>query len=110
MDIAFTHASGNLSLYLYNPAQSLIDISTSSTDNESVSASGVTAGTYYARVLGASGAENTYSLTLTITASGPTMHTSSAVSRNRGTLPYTLQLLAPALQRRLVHPPAPRQD
>jgi len=92
VDIAFTHATGNLSLYLYNPAQSQIDISTSTTNDESVSASSVSAGTYYARVLGASGAENSYDLTLTITASGDTIHVVMGCIPASGTLPYTLQL------------------
>lgn len=92
VDIAFTHASGNLSLYLYNTAQSQIDSSTSTTNNESVSASGLSAGIYYTRVLGVSGAENSYNLTLTITATGPTMHTALGCVPDTGTLPYTLQL------------------
>lgn len=92
VDIAFTHANGNLSLYLYNPAQSQIDISTSSTDDESVSASGVSAGTYYARVLGASGAENSYNLTLTITAATDTIHVAMGCVPTSGTLPYIVQL------------------
>ena len=92
VDIAFSHASGNLSLYLYDPGQSLIDTSASFTDNESVSASGVTAGTYYARALGVSGAENSYDLTLTITSSSATIHVLMGCVPTSGTLPYVLQL------------------
>ncbi len=92
VDITFTHASGNLSLYLYNPAQSLLDIATTSTDNETVSGTGLPAGTYYTRVIGASGAENDYNLTLTVTLSGDTMHTIIGCVPESGTLPYTVQL------------------
>ncbi len=92
VDIAFTHSSGNLSLFLYNSAQGQIDSSTSTTNNESVSASGVSAGTYYARVFGVSGAENTYNLTLTLTSSADTMHTIIDCVPESGTLPYAVQL------------------
>jgi hypothetical protein len=92
VDIAFAHASGNLSLYLVNPSLTQIDSSVSTTNNESVSASGVSAGTYYAVVIGVSGAENSYSLTLTITGSSNTIHTVLGCVPASGTLPYTLQL------------------
>jgi len=63
--ISFAHAQGDLDLGLYDDGGSLIESSTSTTDGESVSLSGLAAGTYYVLVLGASGAVNpSYSLTI----------------------------------------------
>jgi len=90
--ITFTHASGNLSLYLNDPGYTMIDSSVTTTDNETVSGAGLSAGTYYAVVAGVSSAENSYSLTLSLTASGDTLHTVLGCVPDSGTLPYTLQL------------------
>ena len=58
-DITFLDAYGDLELEIYS-AQTLsfVDGSYSSNDEESVSKFGLSPGTYWARVYGASGAEN----------------------------------------------------
>jgi len=93
VDITFTHAAGNLNLYLNDPGFSLIVSSVSSTDNESVTATDLPAGTYYTVVQGVGTAENSYDLTLTLTP--PDTQTMSAMigcDPPSGTLPYTLGL------------------
>ena len=93
VDITFTHANGNLSLYLNDPSYTLIDSSVSSTDNEQVSATGLSAGTYFTVVTGVSNAENAYTLTLTLTApAGPTISVTVGCVPASGTLPFSMQL------------------
>ena len=91
--INFTHGDGNLSLYLYDPSQSLLGSSTSSTDDEQVLASGVaTTGWYYARVVGVGAAENSYDFTSAVAGAEQTISTTIACIPESGTLPYTLQV------------------
>ncbi len=60
--IDFTHADGDLDLYLYSSDGTMIDYSTSTTDDEMVGVEGLEAGTYFLKVVGWQGAENTYDL------------------------------------------------
>ncbi|MBN2359435.1 MAG: PPC domain-containing protein [Deltaproteobacteria bacterium] len=74
VQLLFTHAAGDLDLYLIdaqNPNPPLAE-SESMTDNEAVNATVATAGTYYVVVVPYAGAQNTYSLALTVTPGGPT--------------------------------------
>ncbi|MBM4044919.1 MAG: hypothetical protein FJ279_07385, partial [Planctomycetes bacterium] len=67
VQIAFTHADGNLDLELYDATGALLTSSTSTTDSEQVSLEGRAAGQYFIRVFGLGGAVNP-SYTLTINA------------------------------------------
>lgn len=64
---------GDLDLELYNSAGTLIDSSEGSTNNESISLSGVAAGTYYVHVIGWQGAVTpNYSMVITPGSGGTT--------------------------------------
>lgn len=56
--INFQNAQGNLALQLYNSSGMMLDASNGVGNSESVSLAGRAAGTYYARIYGASGATN----------------------------------------------------
>ncbi|MBN2493686.1 MAG: PPC domain-containing protein [Deltaproteobacteria bacterium] len=60
--IDFAHADGDLDLELYDATGLRLDGSYSSTDGETVGASGLSAGEYYLLVYGWQGAENTYDM------------------------------------------------
>jgi hypothetical protein len=60
IDVRFRHANGDVDLYLYNSAGTVVGRSEGTTDLETVTAS--TAGDYTVRVFGYNGAANTYSL------------------------------------------------
>jgi hypothetical protein len=63
IDALFTHASGDLDLFLYDDTFSLISSSRSISDNESIPFTAPAAGDYYIRVKAFSGAiSNTYTL------------------------------------------------
>jgi hypothetical protein len=63
VSIAFQNAQGDLGLELYNAFGRRVGSSNGAGDGESVSLSGLLAGTYYVRVFGAQGATNpNYSL------------------------------------------------
>jgi hypothetical protein len=63
--LSFQNAQGNLQLELYNSSGTLLATSAGTGNGESISLSGRVAGTYYARVYGASGATHpSYSLTV----------------------------------------------
>jgi hypothetical protein len=63
--IAFTHSQGDLDFELYNSAGTRIGNSNGTTNSETLSLSGLAAGTYTVRVLGYNGATNpNYALTL----------------------------------------------
>ena len=62
-DLLFTDVDGDLDLYLYDTdATTVLDTSTSTSDNEQVTAAGLGAGTYYLLVDGWLGDSNTYEL------------------------------------------------
>lgn len=64
--INFQHAQGDLDLELYNAAGTRIGNSDSATNSETISLSGLNAGTYYLHVLGYQGASNpNYSMVIT---------------------------------------------
>ena len=93
VNISFIDADGDLSLYLYDPSQNLLDSSTSSTDDESVSAYSISStGYHYAMVTGVGSAENTYSLTTTVSGLAQTISAVIGCVPGSGTLPYTVQL------------------
>ncbi|WP_230467851.1 hypothetical protein [Lujinxingia vulgaris] len=70
--LEFTHADGDLDLFLYNTAGSLDTSSTGATDTELVSTGVVTdGGVYRLAVSGYNGATNTYRLRNTITCADP---------------------------------------
>ncbi len=62
ISIAFTHATGDLNLYVTDDVATVIGSGISVTDDELVSLTGLAAGTYYAHVTGVGGSENTYDL------------------------------------------------
>lgn len=59
---AFAHASGDLDMRLYNAAGTQVTSASSITNDETISLSGLAAGTYYAQVYGYGGATNAYDL------------------------------------------------
>lgn len=61
VDLTFSHAAGDLDLYLYDAAGQQVGSSTSVTNDEAIHAT-LAAGTYYVRVIGYSGASNSYHL------------------------------------------------
>lgn len=63
VQIDFSHAAGDLDLYLYDAAGNVVHESAGVRDQERVDAS-LPAGRYYARVVGYSGATGSYTLTL----------------------------------------------
>ena len=63
VSLDFTHAQGDLDLFVYDSSQTMVRNSQSLADHESVFFIVPTAGTYYIKVVGYSGAQNTYSLT-----------------------------------------------
>ncbi len=66
VSISFLNSQGNLQLALYSATGALITASTGTGNSESVSLSGLAAGTYYVDVYGYGGAQNpNYSLTIT---------------------------------------------
>lgn len=69
-DIAFTHADGDLDLTLYDAEGLLLRASVSTTDNESVSYTTASGGTFYIKAYGYNGAENAYSLTVAVEPAG----------------------------------------
>ena len=93
VDIDFIHGDGNLDLYLYSPSQTLLDSSTSTTDGETVSVSGVgSTGYYFARAVAAGTDENSYDLTTTVAGVAQTIHADIGCIPESGTLPYMMQL------------------
>ncbi len=65
VSISFQNSQGNLQLALYNSAGTVVASSQGSGNSESVSLSGLRAGTYFIRVFGYNGAKNpNYSLTI----------------------------------------------
>jgi hypothetical protein len=96
VSLAFTHAQGDLDLELYNSFGQRLKISQGVTNGETVSLSGLAAGTYFARVYGYRGVTNpSYSLTInpgsTVTPPAPTddayeENDSLATAANLGTL------------------------
>jgi subtilisin-like proprotein convertase family protein len=68
VNILFPHASGDLTLQLYDSNLNVIAESASSTDNESIIASVVATDVYYIKVFGVAGAINDYDLGAWVTA------------------------------------------
>jgi len=64
MNATFTHSVGDLDIYFVHSNLSIISYSESMTDDEATSWTANASGTYYAIVLGFSGATNTYALSL----------------------------------------------
>ena len=60
--IVFDASQGDLNLHLINSSGTSVRTGTSSENGKAIDLSGLAAGTYYIRVQGASGAQNTYSL------------------------------------------------
>ncbi|WP_425614765.1 pre-peptidase C-terminal domain-containing protein [Anatilimnocola sp. NA78] len=72
VSLAFLHSAGDLDLELYNSFGQRLKISQSVTNSESVSLSGLAAGTYYARVYGYRGVTNPdYDLTVNLGTTTP---------------------------------------
>ncbi len=69
--VNFTHSAGDLDMRLYNSSGTVVRSSTSSTDDERISLSGLSAGTYYVEIDGYGSATNTYSLQWRTPDSGP---------------------------------------
>ena len=61
--IAFDAAQGDLTLHLISSGGAIVRTGTATADGKQLDMSGLAAGTYYIRVQGVSGAQNTYSLT-----------------------------------------------
>ncbi|MEB3279522.1 MAG: PPC domain-containing protein [Lyngbya sp.] len=62
VELEFTHAEGNLNLYLYNAEGDRIARSTSKTDNESINLDSPDAGVYYIKVKSVERRGNSYDL------------------------------------------------
>ncbi|HQR08480.1 MAG TPA: proprotein convertase P-domain-containing protein [Gemmatales bacterium] len=90
VQIDFTNANGNLSLYLYNSSGTLLGSSTGTTNQEKISLSGLAAGSYYVKVTGVSGSTNSnYSLTTNAPVPTSTTTTYSATDLPLGIYDYT---------------------
>lgn len=73
VSIAFTHSQGDIDLRLFNASGTQVGSSEGSGNSETISMSGLPAGTYYVQAFGYSGAKNpSYSLTITPPAAAPT--------------------------------------
>ena len=71
--MSFVNSRGDLDLALYNAAGTRLRISNSVSNSETVSLSGLAAGTYFIRAYGYQGAQNpAYSLTVSVTSSTTT--------------------------------------
>ena len=70
-EAVFTHANGDIDIALYDPAGAAVASGTSTTDNETIVHTALATGTYAVRVIGFSGAENSYDLTLSTTGGLP---------------------------------------
>ena len=66
VEILFSHAQADLNAWLYNSGVLYLDGSLSSTDNETLSASGLSAQDVYINVFGYGAAEAVYDMTITI--------------------------------------------
>ncbi len=66
VEVEFEDVEGNLDLELYNNLFELVQEANTTSDNETISLSGVAAGTYYARVFGPDADINSYELTIGI--------------------------------------------
>jgi hypothetical protein len=86
VNVSLSHANGDIDLYVTDSSSNIVGSSASTTNAESVTVSGLAAGTYYVRVLGYQGTvNNSYSISVTTslnhsvgtpsTASGPTAGT-----------------------------------
>ena len=65
INVAFTHANGDLNLRLFSEGGTVLDVSDSTTDNETLTAPVEAMETrYYVEIAGAGGATNDYELTL----------------------------------------------
>jgi hypothetical protein len=65
VDLLFTHARGDLDLYLLNSVGGVVDYSEGTVNNEHITYLPSSSGTYYIVVAPFGGAENTYALTAT---------------------------------------------
>jgi subtilisin-like proprotein convertase family protein len=70
--IDFTHSAGDLDMVLEDASGNAIARSESTSDSETVTKSGLAAGTYYVHVYGYQGAQGAYSMTVSTTSSGDT--------------------------------------
>ncbi|MDF1667430.1 MAG: PPC domain-containing protein, partial [Planctomycetota bacterium] len=62
--IRFQHSTGDLDMFLTDASGTVISRSESTSDEETVTKTGLAAGTYYVRVFGYDGAEAPYSMTI----------------------------------------------
>ncbi len=67
VDVYFTHSQGDLDLMIYDSDGDTVAYSLSMTDNESASVTAPASGTYYLHIYGYAGAQNSYTLSVTIT-------------------------------------------
>ena len=77
--IDFSHSTGDIDLVLQSSSGTQLAISESTADSETVSKTGLAAGTYYARVYGYNGAKAPYSMTVTVAGGGTTPTTQTGV-------------------------------
>lgn len=70
--IEFKHSEGDLDMRLYSPSNSKIAGSESTSNEETVSKTGLSAGNYYVRVFGYNGAKASYDLTVTVSGGATT--------------------------------------
>lgn len=83
VSISFLHSQGDVDLALYNASGTRLRISNGVSNSESVSLSGLAAGTYFIRAYGYLGATNpAYSLSVNVTASGTTPVTDDTYENN----------------------------
>ncbi|MFH1811761.1 MAG: PPC domain-containing protein [Pseudomonadota bacterium] len=71
-ELQFTHSNGDLDLRLYSPGAALLRTSGGASNTERIDYTTTAAGTYAVQAYGYSGAENSYTLTLTVVPATPT--------------------------------------
>lgn len=88
VDLDFVHATGDLDLALYDQSGSQVEVSESTSDDESITWTFNSGGTVYAQVYGYNGAEANYTVTATVAGSSPTLSLSSTSAVGGGTVTF----------------------
>jgi len=90
-DLAFTAANGDLDMRLYDPAGTQVGISDGVGDTEQIVYPVAQSGTHYVHVYGYDGAQNTYSLTVSLTGSTAPVSYPAVIRPTGGSLSWYLR-------------------